>query len=189
MQHNDEALVAYLDGELDTAERGHVEAWLAADPAGRDRLAALAQSADLLRGAYADFLNEPLPERLIAAARGETAAVPQAHEAEILVLQPRARAGVRIPLRRWPLGFAAAAAGLFGLIFGGVGTYLGIGVLDPSNPAAERQLAAGAANDVWLDNAAGYYKLVVNAGDNMLLDAPASNDTREALQKSSQSRP
>jgi len=188
MQHNDEALVAYLDGELDTAERGHVEAWLDADPAVRDRLAALAQSADLLRGAYADFLNEPLPERLIAAARGETAAAPQAHEAEILVLQPRARAAARIPLRHWPIGLAAAA-GLFGLIFGGVGTYLGIGVLNPANPAAQGQLAAGAANGAWLDNAAGYYELVVNAGDNMLIDVPASSDTSEALQKISQSLP
>jgi len=188
MQHNDEALVAYLDGELDAAERGHVEAWLDADPAVRDRLAALAQSADLLRSAYADFLNQPLPERLIAAARGETAAEPPAHEAEILVLQPRASAAARIPLRHWPIGFAAAA-GLFGLIFGGVGTYLGIGVLNPANPAAQGQLAAGAANGAWLDNAAGYYKLVVNAGDNMLIDVPASSDTREALQKISQSLP
>ena len=188
MQHNDEALVAYLDGELDTAERGHVEAWLDADPAVRDRLAALAQSADLLRSAYADFLNQPLPERLIAAARGETAAGSPAHEAEILVLQPRARDAVRIPLRHWPIGFAAAAR-LFGLIFGGVGTYLGMGLLNPANPAGQGQLAAGAANDVWLDNAAGYYKLVVNAGDNMLIDVPASSDTREALQKISQSLP
>jgi anti-sigma factor RsiW len=188
MQHSDEALVAYLDGELDNTERRHVEAWLDADPAVRDRLMALAQSADLLRGAYADFLNEPLPERLIAAARGETAAQPAAHEAEILVLKPLVGAAARIPLRRWPLGFAAAA-GLFGLIFGGVGTYLGMAVLNPSNPAGQGQLAASAANGVWLDNAAGYYKLVVNAGDTMLIDVPASNDTSEALQKISQSLP
>ena len=38
-KHSDEALVAYLDGELDSAERRHVEAWLDADPAARDRLA------------------------------------------------------------------------------------------------------------------------------------------------------
>ena len=50
-KHSDEALVAYLDGELDGAERRHVEAWLEADPAVRDRLAALAQSADLVRSA------------------------------------------------------------------------------------------------------------------------------------------
>src|SRR5947207_2654789 len=73
-KHSDETLVAYLDGELDGAERQHVEAWLAADDAARDRLTGLAQSADLLRNAYCDIVNEPVPERLIAAARGEPAA-------------------------------------------------------------------------------------------------------------------
>ena len=67
------AAVAYLDGELDSAERQHVEAWLAADAAARDRLAGLAQSATLVRSAYADIVNEAVPERLIAAARGESA--------------------------------------------------------------------------------------------------------------------
>ena len=71
-KHSDEALVAYLDGELDAAEQRDVEAWLDADPAVRDRLSALAQSTDLVRGAYADIVNEPVPERLLAAARGET---------------------------------------------------------------------------------------------------------------------
>src|SRR5215470_15537330 len=87
-KHSDENLVAYLDGELDGAERQHVEAWLAADAAARDRLTDLAQSADLLRSAYADIVNEPVPDHLIAAARGETdrVAAPQ-REAEILVLQ------------------------------------------------------------------------------------------------------
>ena len=85
-KHSDEALVAYLDGELDGDERAHVEAWLAADPAVRDRLLALAESATTLRSAFAEFVAEPVPERLIAAARGETAA---ATEAEIVVLRPR----------------------------------------------------------------------------------------------------
>ena len=71
-KHSDEALVAYLDGELDPAERRHVEAWLDADPAVRDRLSALTQSTDLVRSAYADIINEPIPERLLAAARGES---------------------------------------------------------------------------------------------------------------------
>jgi len=56
-QHSDETLVAYLDGELDTAERHEVETWLDADPAARDRLVALAQSGDLVRSAYADIVN------------------------------------------------------------------------------------------------------------------------------------
>src|SRR5437868_8161775 len=142
-QHSDEALVAYLDGELAVAERDHVEAWLHADPAARERLTALAQSSDLVRGAYADIINEPVPERLIAAARG--AAKAPAQEAEILVLQRPSRAGMLPPGRRWPIGLAAAA-GLFGLIFGGMGTYFGTGMLNPINPGAERQLVTAAAS-------------------------------------------
>jgi anti-sigma factor RsiW len=185
-KHSDEALVAYLDGELDNAERGHVEAWLEADPAVRDRLAALAQATELARGAYADVVNEPLPERLIAAARGETLAAGQ-QDAEILVLRPNNMAA-RVRERRWHIGLAAAA-GLFGIMFGGAGTYVGMGLINRGNPEGEQKLVAATANNIWLDNAAGYYKLAVNAGDNMLVDVPASNDGREAWQKISQSLP
>src|SRR5690349_17762566 len=108
-KHSDEALVAYLDGELDSVERGHVEAWLEADPAVRERLAALSQSGELLRAAFADIADEPLPERLLAAAQGEIGGAP---EAEILVLKRPAKP---LPLRQhgWGIGLAAAA-GLFG---------------------------------------------------------------------------
>ncbi len=190
-KHSDEALVAYLDGELDHTEQRHVEAWLDADPAVRDRLASLVQSAELVRGAFAEIVNEPVPERLIAAARGETsaggdtAAAPQ--EAEILVLRPDKSVAFSPP-RRWHFGLAAAA-GMFGLMFGGVGTYVGIGMLNPPAPAADRQVAASSATGIWLDNAAASFKLAVNAGDSMLVDVPASNDPREALHKISQSLP
>lgn len=182
-KHSDEALVAYLDGELDAVERGHVEAWIAADPAVRERLAALSQSAELVRAAYAEIVDEAVPERLVAAASAD----PAAPEAEILVLKRQGRARP-LPHYRWPLGLAAAA-GLFGLMFGGAGTWLGINLLNPAHPVAGQQAAAAAANAVWLDNAAGYYKLTVNAGDTMLIDVPASNDTKEALQKISQNLP
>jgi anti-sigma factor RsiW len=184
-KHSDEALVAYLDGELDDAECRHVEAWLEADPAVRGRLAGLAQSAELVRDAYADIVNEPVPQRLIAAARGETVG---AQEAEILVLKRANRAAAMQPNRGWQLGLAAAA-GLFGIVFGGAGTYVGLGLLNPVSPTSETRLAAVAANNSWLDNAAGYYKLTVNAGDNMLIDVPVTSDTNEAWQKISQSLP
>jgi len=182
-KHSDESLVAYLDGELGGAERQHVEAWLAADAGARDRLAELAQSADLLRSAYADIVNETVPERLIAAARGETGNAAPQHEAEILVLKrPPRRIVVTVPGGGWGIG-VAAAAGLFGLVVGGAGSYLGTGLLNTASPAAEQRLAAAAANNTWLDNAAGYYKLAVSAGDSLALDVSANSDAREALQK------
>ena len=186
-KHSDEALVAYLDGELDPAEQRHVEAWLDADPAVRDRLSALAQSADLVRSAYADIVNEPVPERLLAAARGESTVSGPSASAEILALAPRRAARPR-PGRRQYIGLAAAAA-LFGLMIGSAGTYVGIGLLPRDNGAEQTQLAAAAAQRIWLDNAAASYRLAVNAGDGMLVDVPASNDPREALQRISQNVP
>ena len=186
IKHGDEALVAYLDGELDESECERVAAWLAADPAARDRMAALAQVTEWVRGAYADILDEPVPERLIAAARGAASSDRAAtQDAEIVVLRPRA-AGAPMPLRRWGIGIAAAAA-LLGLLLGGGGTYLGLRLLGPGPAGAEQQVAAQ-ANDIWLDNAAGYYKLTVSA-DDMLIDVPAANDANAALQKISQRLP
>ncbi|HEX3861370.1 MAG TPA: hypothetical protein VHY35_06715 [Stellaceae bacterium] len=195
--HSDEALIAYLDDELDPVERQHVEAWVSADPAGRERLAALAQSGDLARHAYADIINEPVPERLLAAARGETldgetldgetlGSDRASQEAQILMLKRPERTAAPMQ-RRWYYGLAAAA-GLFGIAFGGAGSYLGLTLFNTAGSAG-RQAMASEANNIWLDNAAGYYKLLANAGDNKLIDVPATNDPREALQKISQSLP
>ena len=48
-------------------------------------------------------------------------------------------------------------------------------------------IEASVANNLWLDNAAGDFKLFVGTGENALIDVPATGDTREALQKISQS--
>jgi anti-sigma factor RsiW len=107
--------------------------------------------------------------------------------AEIVILPPRRAARPR-PGRRQYIGVAAAAA-LFGLMIGSAGTYVGIGLLPRDNGAEQTQLAAAAAQRIWLDNAAASYRLAVNAGDGMLVDVPASNDPREALQRISQNVP
>jgi anti-sigma factor RsiW len=180
--HSDEALVAYLDGELDAEERADVEAWLEADPTVRDRLLALSDSAGLLRSAFAEFVSEAVPERLIAAARGETRSPA---EAEIVVLRPKQANPP--PSRRWYIELATAA-GLFGLAVGAGAGYIGNGILSPSTPPAERQIETTATN-TWLDNAAGDYKLVVNAGGDSMLDVPSSGEGSDAIQKISQNLP
>jgi anti-sigma factor RsiW len=186
-RHSDEALVAYLDGELDPAEQRHVEAWLDADPAARDRMSALMHSADVVRGAYADIVDEPVPEWLVAAARRESAVAPMQTPGEVVVLASR-RAGRLVLGRSRYIGLAAAAA-LFGIIIGGTGTYFGMGLLPRGGETQQTQLAAATAQRIWLDNAAASYKLAINAGDGMLVDVPASNDPREALQRISQNVP
>jgi anti-sigma factor RsiW len=181
-KHSDEALVAYLDGELDAAERAHVEAWIEADPSVRERLLALTESATTLRAAFADFVTEPVPERLIAAARGETVTPV---EAEIVELRPR-RADPPPPSARWYIQLATAA-GLFGLAVGGGVGFVGNNLLAPGRIPLDRQIQTAATNN-WLDNAAGDYKLMINAGDT-LVDVPASGDNGDVLQKISQNLP
>jgi anti-sigma factor RsiW len=182
----EDGLIAYLDGELETAQRREVEAWLDADPAARQQLAALADSTHLLRLAYDEVLHEALPDRLIAAARGETIEA----QAPARILSFNGRAGARmVTSNRWWIALPAAAS-LFGLVVGGGAAYLGIAKLLPDNVAGKRPaVEAAAANGAWLDNAAGYFKLFVNAGDNPALDVAATGDPREALQKISQSLP
>jgi anti-sigma factor RsiW len=185
-QRSDDRLIAYLDGELEVAQRREVEAWLDADPAARQRMAALVESANLLRLAFDETICEPVPDRLIAAARGETAP-PQAG-AQILPFRRRAGTQIIAP-RVWRIGLPVAAS-LFGLLVGGGVTYLGAGRLALNGVAGKQPtLEDTAANNLWLDNAAGYFKLVVNAGDNPPMDVPATGDPREALQKISQSLP
>jgi anti-sigma factor RsiW len=185
-QRSDDRLVAYLDGELEMAQRREVEAWLDVDPAARQRMAALAESTQLLRLAFDEAIHEPVPERLIAAARGEAA--PPRAGAQILPFRRRLGAQIVAP-RRWRMGLPIAAS-LFGLLVGSSIAYLGVDRLAPNGVAGKQAtLEATAANNLWLDNAAGYFKLVVSAGDSPPVDIPATGDAREALQKISQSLP
>ena len=183
-KRDDEALVAYIDGELEPADRDQVEAWLATDGAAREKLAALAETTSLVRSAYDEIARELVPGHLVAAARGQPGAA-AAPEAKIVAFRrpARSRPIFGFVSRGWSV---AAAAGLFGLMIGGAGGFVG-GTLLPPNPATEQKVAAATVNSGWLDNAATYYKLSVGAGDNMLVDVPASNDNPEALQKISQS--
>jgi anti-sigma factor RsiW len=188
-KRSDDQLVAYLDGELELAEQRELEVWLDSDPVARDQLVALALSGKLARRAFDEILHEPLPERLITAAQGVT--VTARTGPQILPFESRPGAKRFPRSRRWRLGLPIAAS-LLGLIVGGGGTYLGVGKFAPGGAATalgQPALEAAVANNLWLDNAAGYFKLFVSAGDNALVDIPATGDTREALQKVSQSLP
>ena len=78
MKFDDETLMAYADGELDAAQRAQIDAAIAQDPG----LALRVQEHKALRarmtGAFSRVLDQPIPERLEAAAhagvRAETPA-------------------------------------------------------------------------------------------------------------------
>jgi anti-sigma factor RsiW len=186
-KRSDDRLIAYLDGELEMAERREVEAWLDTDPAAREKLAAFAQSANLVRLAFDGVMHEPLPDRLIAAARGETLSAEPS--AQVLPFKRSQGAGHTPAPRRWWMGLPVAAS-LFGLLLGGSVAYLGVGNLAPGGtPGKQPAVETAAADNIWLDNAAGYFKLFVSTGDGAAMDVPATGDPRESLQKISQSLP
>ena len=74
MKYDDETLMAYADGELDAAQRAQIDAAIAQDPG----LARRVQEHKALRarmtGAFSRVLDQPIPERLEAAARVGTRA-------------------------------------------------------------------------------------------------------------------
>jgi anti-sigma factor RsiW len=186
-KRSDDRLIAYLDGEVDASARHEIEDWLDSDPAARDKLVALAQSAALVRSAFDEVTHEPLPDRLIAAARGER--VSAEPSAKILPFRRGQGTGSAPAARRWWLGLPLAAS-LFGLLLGGAVTYLSVAKLLPGGIGGKQPaVEMAAADSLWLDNAVGYFKLAASAGDGALVDVPATGDAREAWQKISQSLP
>jgi anti-sigma factor RsiW len=167
---NDEVLIAYLDGELDAESADNVAAAIARDPALADEAQRLAATAGVLRAAFDDVLHEPVPERLLAAARGEVSG-----EKVVKFPEPRKGTAAQSAARwqRWvALPIAASLAAL--MIGAGIGYFAalqspGSGQLPPPT----EQVAAASSN--WLDNVAGYHKMLVNAGpnDTALVDIPA----------------
>jgi hypothetical protein len=71
----DDILMAFADGELDEATRQMVEAAERDDPDVRRRLAAHRQLRARLQTAFAATLDEPVPERLLAAVRKPAAPI------------------------------------------------------------------------------------------------------------------
>jgi len=74
MTISDETLMAYTDGEADEATRAIIEAAIRDDPQVRGRIAQHRALRQAMQGALLKVLDEPVPQRLIDAARGPVAA-------------------------------------------------------------------------------------------------------------------
>ncbi|GGF38364.1 membrane protein [Aliidongia dinghuensis] len=179
---SDEMLVAYLDGEVDEATAVEIESCLERDSELQARLLLLTESDAQIRDAFDEILREPVPERLIAAARGRTAAHEEEEElpsATILSFGARlatttARKG--IANRRWGLGLVAAASLSFLMIGAGGGYLAGMGG-DVNVDATQPNSTATS----WLDNIAGYHNLLIssaNGAESTVFDVPAGAETK-----------
>lgn len=109
-QISDEALVAYVDGELSVEEAAEVEKALETDQRVREAVQMFRDTADWSRRAYDDVLHEPVPDRLIDAASGKD--VPPVH-ADTRHEAPRSRiAGLAMAAS---IALAVGLGGGFGL--------------------------------------------------------------------------
>jgi hypothetical protein len=117
----DDLLVAYVDGELDEAERLRVEQAIARDVRLAQRVAHQRALRGRVRTARDGVLNEPVPQRRVNAARGEGLAGP----AQIIDLaRVRAQRARRSERRRAAIPRRAATAIAASLLLG-----LGSGLL------------------------------------------------------------
>jgi anti-sigma factor ChrR (cupin superfamily) len=117
MTISDETLMAYADGELDAATRASVEAAMQEDAEIAKRVAHHRTMRETMRGAFSAVLNEPVPERLIAAARAQHTGAQRNAVADLSVAREAARQKVSAPRRRWQPA-AVAASLLLGLGLG-----------------------------------------------------------------------
>src|SRR5580658_882117 len=67
MSFSDETLAAYVDGELDPAAAAEIEEAARQDPRIEERIARYRALRNRLQAAYAAELDEPVPDRLLAA--------------------------------------------------------------------------------------------------------------------------
>jgi len=141
MTMSDETLMAYTDGELDAATRAAVEAAMQDDPEIRRRVARHQALRETMRGAFSAVLDEPVPDRLIQAARGHGGV---SKSAVVDLSQARAARGQKNPgaPRRWQPA-ALAASLLLGLGLGFLAWHGSGGAM--IQPGAGGGLIAGAA--------------------------------------------
>ena len=136
---SDEVLMAYADGEADSKTRALVEEAMAADPQVARRIAEHRALRSTLRSGYDNVLAEPVPDRLLAAARARARASPQNEGPGHGVVVPLRPKRTQTP----PMYWGAIAASF---VVGGLVWHFGAELLAPG-PVMERGgqfLASGA---------------------------------------------
>jgi anti-sigma factor ChrR (cupin superfamily) len=139
MTISEETLMAYVDGELDAAARASVEAAMQEDPEIRKRVARHRALRETMQGAFSAVLQEPVPERLLEAARGQGTA-PNNTVVNLSLAREAARKDSAAP-RRWQPA-AMAASLLLGLGLGFLAWHGSRGAL--IQPGADGGFIAGA---------------------------------------------
>jgi hypothetical protein len=120
MSVSDETLMAYADGEVDEATCAIIEAAMRENPEVRRRIAEHRALREAMQGAFSAVLDEPVPQRLIDAARGQTAAPAGGHVVDLAGARRAAAGQAPGRWRNWQPA-AMAASVLVGVALGYVG--------------------------------------------------------------------
>ena len=115
VKYDDETLMAYADGELDSAHRAEIEAAVAKDPVLKRRVEQQHALRARLAGAFSKVLDQPIPERLETAARGGATSAVTAGRGNVLQFPARS---ARVPSPPWRARewIAMAASVLLGVM-------------------------------------------------------------------------
>jgi hypothetical protein len=97
-EYDNETVTAYVDGELEAARRAEIDAAIAKDAALAARVDVQRKLRARLGQAFAGVEREPVPERLLAAARGPEAAPTQSPRGNVVPFPAR---GTRAPAQPW----------------------------------------------------------------------------------------
>lgn len=111
MSVDDETLMRYVDGELDTERQAALGRQLASDPLLAARVTALEEQRERLRRAYAAELSEPVPAALRA-----MLAVPQPATPVVDLATRREQVAARARRWAWPEWGAMAASLALGVV-------------------------------------------------------------------------
>jgi hypothetical protein len=140
MTVSDETLMAYADGEVDAATRAIIEAAMQDDPEVRRRIAEHRALRETMQGAFSAVLDEPVPQRLIDAARGHGAAAPAGNVVDLAGARRAAAGHAPGGSRNWRPA-AMAASLLVGIALGYFGWHSGNPLVKSSSSG---ELLAGA---------------------------------------------
>ncbi len=118
---SEEMLMALADGELDAETTRRLRARIETDPGLRARFERYARSAEAVRAVFADTLNTPPPDRLVAALR----AAPVGTPAEIGTTSGNVASLDAARKRRWGSGWGALPLAATVALAAGLGFLLG----------------------------------------------------------------
>jgi hypothetical protein len=114
VNYDDETLMAFADGELDEPLRAEISAAVERDPALARRVAQHRALRAQVAGAFSPVMDQPVPERLLGAARADAPQV--ARSGRVLQFPARSSHAAAVPWRAREWGAMAASVVLGALI-------------------------------------------------------------------------